>query len=258
MMWRGNYKWTNTQLVFGLPRGASHLSPFIYWHSASPEARSRLSLEMAVRAAAVSGRLPPLFHHSQVPRFILFVIQINTKRCVLQSSILCFWCPLCLNYWVCWPLWLNESAKRCVLLIGVGIVGSGSNLAVGLMYLHTSDSGFGVEFELVSSKPISTKMRLEYWKFRLNPVWTIDWNLVVLKRFEMGNDYFAFMGWSQLPVVTGLCVGSRKLNFPPKGLRLFARYSQAQDRFSSRLQGITALTLRFHVWFLIIFFFNWL
>ncbi|CBI25340.3 hypothetical protein VitviT2T_019112 [Vitis vinifera] len=41
---------------------------------------------------------------------------------------------------------------------------------------------------------------------------------------------------SQFPVVTGLCVGSRKLNFPPKRLRLFARYSQAQDRFSSRLQ----------------------
>ena len=42
-----------------------------------------------------------------------------------------------------------------------------------------------------------------------------------------------------MPVVTGLWVGSRKLNFPSKGLRLFARYSQAQDRFSSRLQGIT-------------------
>ncbi|RVX03106.1 putative aarF domain-containing protein kinase, chloroplastic [Vitis vinifera] len=49
---------------------------------------------------------------------------------------------------------------------------------------------------------------------------------------------------SQFPVVTGLCVGSRKLNFPPKRLRLFARYSQAQDRFSSRLQGLANL---FHI-----------
>ncbi|RVW42389.1 putative aarF domain-containing protein kinase, chloroplastic [Vitis vinifera] len=64
------------------------------------------------------------------------------------------------------------------------------------------------------------------------------------QKFETGNDYFAVMGWSQFPVVTGLCVGSRKLNFPPKRLRLFARYSQAQDRFSSRLQGLANL---FHI-----------
>lgn len=242
MVWRGNYKWTNTQLVFGRATWRLPISRLLFIDfrlRRKPGDTCHLPLEMAMRAAAVSGCLPPLFHRSQVPRFILSVMQINAKRCVLQTSILCFWCPLCLNYWVCWPLWLNESAKRCVLLIGVGIVVSGSNLVVCLMYLHTSDSGFEVEFELVSSNPSSTKMRLEYWKFRLNPVWTIDWNLVVLTRIEMGNDYFVGMGWSQLPVVTGLWVGSSKLNFPPKGLRLFARYSQAQDR----LQGITVLTL---------------
>lgn len=85
-------------------------------------------------------------------------------------------------------------------------------------------------------------------KFGLNPIelnLNNCWILVVWLMFEMGNDYFVVMGRWQLPVVTRLWVGSRKLNFPSKGFRLFARYSRAQDRFSSRVQGIPSF--RFQV-----------
>lgn len=53
---------------------------------------------------------------------------------------------------------------------------------------------------------------------------------------------------SQLSAVSSR---SRKLYFPSKAITLFAQYSQAQDRFSSRLQGIpnfTCLTLFSHIW----------